>query len=318
MAHFDVFNGDADGLCSLHQLRLAEPREAILLTGVKRDVGLLARVPAVAGDSATVLDVSLATNRGALAALLERGVAIEYFDHHFAGEVPRHPRLQTFIDSAADVCTGVLIDRHIGGRYRPWAIVAAFGDNMDDVAQTLAGTVGLEPTELALLRELGACLAYNAYGETEADLIVHPVELYETLHRYADPFGFMATEAIFERIGKTRQADLNLARQVEPMCSSDRVWVYCLPDAPWSRRVRGALGNELASTYPDRAHAVLTPNAVGGYTVSVRASLATRAGADALCRHFSTGGGRAAAAGINHLPKERLQDFLQQLESAYG
>jgi hypothetical protein len=23
--HFDVFNGDADGLCALHQLRRAEP-----------------------------------------------------------------------------------------------------------------------------------------------------------------------------------------------------------------------------------------------------------------------------------------------------
>jgi len=36
MAYYDVFNGDADGICALHQLRLAEPREATLVTGVKR------------------------------------------------------------------------------------------------------------------------------------------------------------------------------------------------------------------------------------------------------------------------------------------
>ena len=33
MKFYDVFNGDADGLCALHQLRLAEPRDAVLVTG---------------------------------------------------------------------------------------------------------------------------------------------------------------------------------------------------------------------------------------------------------------------------------------------
>jgi len=50
MRDFDVFNGDADGICALHQLRLAEPRAADLITGVKRDIALLKRVPAGAGD----------------------------------------------------------------------------------------------------------------------------------------------------------------------------------------------------------------------------------------------------------------------------
>ena len=59
MAYFDVFNGDADGICSLQQLRLAEPRESALVTGVKRDIALLKRVQAESGDEVTVLDVSL-------------------------------------------------------------------------------------------------------------------------------------------------------------------------------------------------------------------------------------------------------------------
>ena len=45
MQYFDVFNGDADGMCALHQLRLSYPRRAALVTGVKRDIDLLRRVP---------------------------------------------------------------------------------------------------------------------------------------------------------------------------------------------------------------------------------------------------------------------------------
>ena len=38
MTCYDVFNGDADGICALQQLRLREPREAELVTGMKRDM----------------------------------------------------------------------------------------------------------------------------------------------------------------------------------------------------------------------------------------------------------------------------------------
>ncbi len=57
--YFDVFNGDADGICALHQLRLAEPRQAELITGPKRDLALLKRVTADAGDNVTVLDITV-------------------------------------------------------------------------------------------------------------------------------------------------------------------------------------------------------------------------------------------------------------------
>lgn len=60
MADYDVFNGDADGICALVQLRQVEPRDALLITGVKRDITLLKQVNAIAGDRITVLDVSMA------------------------------------------------------------------------------------------------------------------------------------------------------------------------------------------------------------------------------------------------------------------
>ncbi len=43
MAQIDVFNGDADGICALTQLRNAEPLESTLITGVKRDIALVAK-----------------------------------------------------------------------------------------------------------------------------------------------------------------------------------------------------------------------------------------------------------------------------------
>jgi hypothetical protein len=62
LKYFDVLNGDADGICALQQLRLAEPLasgQSELITGVKRDIQFLKRVKATAGAVVTVLDVSL-------------------------------------------------------------------------------------------------------------------------------------------------------------------------------------------------------------------------------------------------------------------
>jgi hypothetical protein len=91
-----------------------------------------------------------------------------------------------------------------------------------------------------------------------------------------------------------------------------------LPDAAWSRRVRGVFGNALANRFPDRAHAILTRDARGGFVVSVRAPRAAPTGADALCRTYPSGGGRAAAAGINHLPEDALPDFVRRLDAAFA
>lgn len=318
MTHYDVFNGDADGLCSLHQLRLEYPLDSVLVSGAKRDVALLGRVDARAGDAVTVLDVSLASNRAALTELLERGVAVQYFDHHFAGELPTHARLQAVIDTSPQVCTGILVDRYLQGRRRIWAVVAAFGDNLEPAARALAESIQLHAEEIAALRQLGLDLAYNAYGDSITDLIVPPADLYRTLSRYSEPFRLLREERLFSHIAAVRRDDLALACEVEPAVTLDAATVYVLPDAAWSRRVRGAFGNHLANCYADLAHAILTPNTQGGYTVSVRAPQAKPIGADALCRAFPTGGGRAAAAGINQLPRERLAEFARRLGAAFS
>ncbi len=313
---YDVFNGDADGICALHQLRLAEPRASELVTGDKREIALVGRVTAQADDELTVLDVSLACNAQALQRQLARGAKCRYFDHHFAGEIPSHPNLAAFIDTAPDVCTSLLVDRYLDGRYRIWAVVAAFGDNLADAARKAAAPLDLSMTQLALLQELGEGLNYNAYGDSVDDLNYHPADLYQSLSRYFDPFSFISDEPMFDVLSGARADDLYRARELDSEMETARCALYVLPDAAWSRRVNGSFGNVLVTEHPQRAHAVLT-RSHNGYRVSVRSALERPAGADALCRQFA-GGGRQRAAGIDLLPESQLKRFVAEFRRMFG
>jgi hypothetical protein len=316
MASYDIFNGDADGICALQQLRLSEPRDAELVTGIKRDIALLERVTPAAGDELTVLDISLDVNRAALLAVLAAGAQVRYFDHHYAGEIPAHEGLRAEIDTASNVCTSLIVDRTLHGAHRMWAIVAAFGDNLAAAAKAAAEPLGLAPHALAHLRELGECLNYNAYGETTDDLYYHPADLYRTLAPYADPFRFIEGEPVLEVLRQGMHDDLYCATQIRPHDDDDERALFMLPDAAWSRRVSGVFGNRLAEEHPARAHAVLTAKK-NGYLVSVRAPADHPKGADTLCRQFETGGGRAGAAGINHLPTGELERFARAFAVAF-
>lgn len=317
MKFYDIFNGDADGICALHQLRLAEPRAAELVTGAKRDIGLVARVAAEAGDRLTVLDVSLRSNAHAVQRVLALGASVQYFDHHAAGDIPQHPRFEAHIDTAPDVCTSLLVDRHLAGKHRLWAVVAAFGDNLVESAVRAAQPLQLDHTELARLHELGEAINYNAYGETVDDLHYHPADLYQAIAPYQDPRHFIFDEPVFEVLKQAGAEDLAHAEELQPEFATETAALYILPDAAWSRRVNGVFGNRLAQGQPQRAHAVLVTRPDGSYAVSVRAPRSKPQGADALCLAFATGGGRKAAAGINHLPPQELPRFIDAFRGAY-
>ncbi len=316
MKFYDVFNGDADGLCAMHQLRLIEPRDAILVTGVKRDIALLSRVDARKGDEITVFDISLDANREALARVLDAGARVRWFDHHHAGDIPRRPGFRAHIDTAPEICTSLIVDRFLNGRHRAWAVVAAFGDNLRESAWREAEPLELDDTQMHTLRTLGECLNYNAYGESLADLHYDPAELYETLRRYDNPLDFVVAEPVFEVLRNALSDDLVRAAELRPLRASDAAVAFRLPDTAWARRISGFFSNQLANTFPMRAHAVLTERA-GGYLVSVRAPVSVAVGADALCRQFESGGGRAAAAGIQLLPEADLGRFLDAFERAF-
>lgn len=318
MTHYDIFNGDADGICALHQLRLADPRESTLVTGVKRDINLVKRVVAKAGDSATVLDISLDKNRDDLQRLLSAEMEVVYFDHHFAGEIPESDHLTTHIDTAGDVCTGLLVNRFLKSKFLPWAVTALFGDNLHDAAREAAEPLGVDESQLGLLETLGTLLNYNGYGSTLEDLFFAPDELYRKVQPYADPFEFIASDETFQVLQDGYDSDMGRAESIEPTVQTDRAALFVFPEESFSRRVSGVYSNQLARENPDRAHALASLLPSGDYLVSVRAPLSTKSGADELCRQFPTGGGRKAAAGINQLPADQLQSFSDHFERQFN
>ncbi len=317
MTQFDVFNGDADGICALQQLRLAQPAETQLVTGVKRDIALLKRVAAGQGDGVTVLDISLDKNREPLVGLLEQGVSVLYFDHHFPGDIPSHPGFESHIDTQPDKGTSLLVDEYLGGSRRAWAVVGTFGDNFDASARRAAEPLGLGETDLLRLRDLGIYLNYNGYGAGVEDLHFPPAELFLRLHPYADPLEFIDRDDTFSLLEAGYRDDMAKAEAVRAELETDSHGLYLLPAEPWARRVSGVLANQLAQSAPQRAHALLTRLPEGGFVVSVRAPLARKEGADELCRQFPSGGGRKAAAGINCLTDDLYPRFVQAFTDSF-
>lgn len=315
LRRFDVCNGDADGLCAVRQWRLHEPAPTALVTGLKREISLLQRVPVDGADEVLVCDVSLARNLAALQALLARGVRVRWFDHHAAGEVPADPALEAHLDFGAEICSSLLVDRALGGRHRAWALVGAYGDELDATADHLATASGFGAAQRAALQRLGRAINYNAYGDEASDVRLHPAALYAVMARHDDPFALIAHETVIDEIGAQRESDLRQALALAPAWQSERARVVVLPDAPWSRRVSGVLANELAAARPDQAQAVLRARRCGDYQVSVRAPKSAKQGAATLCAAFG-GSGRAAAAGIDALPASELERFVQAFAAA--
>jgi len=316
---YDVFNGDADGICSLHQLRLADPAPgAVLITGVKRDIGLLERIRDIENSTVTVLDISLHVNREPLQQLLGSDNQVLYIDHHFAGDIPDSPSLTAHIDPRADRCTSLIVDDLLGGKYRLWAICAAFGDNLHPVAGKAAADLSLSEEQTGRLREIGELLNYNGYGAQLEDLYFTPDYLYNAVRKYRDPFDFSAESHTLKTLKTGYENDMNLALAQSVFASSGANRVYRFPDSPWSRRVMGVFANLKARENPGGAHAMITENSDGSLRISVRAPISDKRSADTLCLSFPSGGGRSAAAGINALPEGMLGQFIDRFNTTYG
>ncbi|MGR5234879.1 DHH family phosphoesterase [Vibrio rotiferianus] len=317
--NYDIFNGDADGIIALLQLRLADPIDAELVTGVKRDIKLVEKVEMQAGDELTVLDISMEKNMVGLEQALAQGAHVFYADHHKAGEIPQHGNLDAHIDLDANICTALIVDQLLEGRFHTWAITAAYGDNLIAKADALADKAGLSEEQKAQLKELGTLINYNGYGSKVDDLHFHPADLYRALKQYVSPFDAIADKASpYYQLQSAYQQDMDAAQAVPATHESTKLKLFELPNNAASRRISGVYGNWLANQNPDSAHAVLTENADGTYTVSLRAPLNNKQGAVAVCGQFPTGGGREAAAGINALSKDDVSTFIDAVETYYA
>jgi hypothetical protein len=314
---YDVFNGDADGICSLQQLRLVNPQQAELVTGLKRDIALLEQcLDADEATEITVLDVSLDKNRDALEQVLIKGAKVFYADHHFTGDVPKHKNFSAHFNLSADTCTALIVNRYLNNAFPLWAVVGAFGDNLDESAKELADSLSLTSDEQGVLKKLGISLNYNGYGFTLDDLIFHPADLYKKIQPYVSPFDFVRNDGSYAVLYAAYCKDMELAETILPFEKTESATVYCLPNEKWARRVNGVFANQLAHLNPIKAHAVLVAYD-DGFRVSVRAPLNNKIGADELCRQFETGGGRKAAAGINFLPTEMRSQFITAFKKQF-
>ena len=316
--HYDVFNGDADGICALHQYRLVAPVKATLVTGVKRDIALLAKIEHVRGALITVFDISMHSNTDHLNRLLANGNEVVYIDHHFAGDIPESEALRHHIDPSPDQCASLIVNTLLEGQHYKWAVCGAFGDNLEKPATDLARRNRLSEKDTAKLKQIGELLNYNGYGAKLEDLYFSPDHLYEQVSEYPDPLVFYENSETLKVLKAGFDNDMDHALSQEVYLKHGQNRVFRFPDSPWARRVSGVFANLKARENPSGAHALITENRDGSLRVSVRAPYTAKNNADILCRSFPTGGGRSAAAGINSLPAEMLDSFIDEFKKIYS
>ena len=128
---------------------------------------------------------------------------------------------------------------------------------------------------------------------------------------YENPFDFFADSPALKTLKEGYENDMQLAAKFDPLKEDKHGRIFQLPAKSWARRVSGVYSNLLAREKPDMAHGLIIKNNDGTLRISVRAPLNNRIGADELCRAFPTGGGRAAAAGINNLPPNLVEQFYE-------
>ena len=137
MKYYDFFNGDADGIISLHQYRLHFPKKSEVFTGVKRDVKLLRHAVEIKNSTLSVFDISLLSNKDYIDGILNNNNIVRWFDHHEPGDTDLGENFSIKVDADPNCCTNILVDQYIDGLHRPWTICGAYGDNLHEQAEKL-------------------------------------------------------------------------------------------------------------------------------------------------------------------------------------
>lgn len=311
----DVCNGDADGLCSILQWRRHEPKASTIVTLLRHEASLWGRVHTRPGDEFLLCDIPLEPNRATLLQLLNGGARVHYLNHHDTEDIPWHPQLQATVDSSHEACTSLIVDRLLGGKYRDWAVVGAYGDQLTRVANRLASGLGFMKDVRTRLRELGELISYNACVPHEKDAYLAPARLYERLSRYPGPLDFLQSESLVAELNAVRLEDLNKASALTPYWQDACACVYVLPDAPWAHRVASSLYYRIAAAEPQRAHAFLRPLKDGYFEAKVHA--ARNAGADLpKPEHTERASRRPRAWVIEHLPNGEIDHFIRAFSAS--
>ena len=311
MFTIDVFHGDADGLCAIQQFRLSEPLgDRQVVTGKRSQHALLAGIGAATDCGVVMLDLPLDINHATLQQLLAQGCQVRCFDHHVATKSLEHDNLTLHLDSSAEVCTSILVNRHLGGAYAEWAAVGAFGDNMFSAAQQLLQESELSQHEVEQLVHLAELLNYNAYGDMLNANHVTAAEMHEQMLAHEHPLDFLHDNRHLKRISTAMEEDLERQQTRNPSEKYSDGMVYMLPSREFIRRSYVVWVSRLMRKHPDIAFLIAIENHDGSLDISIRSPLNAAKGAWELAKAFG-GGGREGAAGINGLPAGRVKAFLQ-------
>lgn len=316
MQFYDIFNGDADGIISLHQYRMDKPQHAELITGVKRDVELTRHCTSTQHGKITVFDISLLANKLHMDIIMENHNNVEWYDHHEPGDTKYNDQLVLHVDTSPVCCTNIIIDNILSGKYRPWTICGAYGDNLHD--QALKLNPCFDESTMNQLREVGETLNYNGYGNVESDLTVHPRDVYLDIQQYESPFEYRKESIIYNKIYNQMKLDAKELESSEVLYESSTGSIILLPETSASIRYSGIYSNQQTTDNPTKAYAIFTSINHEMYRVSIRSPKISPAGASKLAMMFPTGGGREKAAGINELPKLELNNFIEKFEEVYS
>lgn len=312
---YDFFNGDADGMISLHQYRTFIPRHTIKHTGLKRDIDLLRYAANIKDTTLYAFDLSLKTNEQHVWRALGNNNTLVWFDHHTPGDLNNHAHVSAHIDTNPNTCTSWIVDKYLDGLYRPWTIAGAYGDNLHELAQEI--NPEFSDTHMQVLQTLGETLNYSGYGDTEADLVSHPLETFTDMSKYKSPFEYVNRSKLYRKIKSQFDKDQQSLSESHVVLEHKCGYVYLLPEGACSARFSGIYSNKLVNDNPDKAFVILTIKR-DGFKASIRSPLNNPHGADALAERFETGGGRAKAAGINFLSTDDLDKLKSEFVSVFG
>jgi hypothetical protein len=308
---YDVFNGDADGICALLQLRLQDDERARrrLVTGVKRDIRLLEKIQVRPRDR----------DHGAryLARFEPRRPRAGAGGRRAEVTLVRSPLRRR--DPGARGCWPSSILRPGCARACWWTATLAARSTPGPSSAPSATTSKRRP---AASREadfdagqakrccaLGEALNHNAYGESVADLRYPPAELY----RHAE-----AVSPARSPSSPRRRPSRNCARAIARTCALPRTLrpvlaeegglVFVLPDTAWARRVSGVFANRLDDgAHAERAIAVLTSRrrAAASWSACAR----RRRGPTAPTRCAASSRAAAAESRRRHQPPAGEADY---------
>jgi hypothetical protein len=250
--------------------------------------------------------------------ILDSGAIVEYFDHHYCGEIPVYANLKTYIDDSPNTCSSLIVNDFLQQQFVAWAIAGAFGDALIDVAKKKSAELFLSEEEVASLSKLGELFNYNSYGESIEDLFFPPDTLYRRIQSFTDPFDFIKNTDVLSKLEQGYDSDLQNAKELNAYSAGNKSLIFLLPDAPWARRIRGNFAYRLARKFPECAVAVVLPKQDGNFVVSIRTPADSHIRAEEFCRQFPTGGGRACAAGINELPGEQFPKFEKHFHQTFS